>query len=104
MKRVIKGKVYNTDTAQEIARISYSHPGDFAYYDDRLYRTRRGAWFIAGEGGARSHWATSLGNGSVGGGEGIRVLDEDEALNFCERAHVDPDRMAELFPGRIEEA
>jgi hypothetical protein len=53
MRRVIDRKIYDTETAEEIADVSApcNDSGDFAYEETHLYRTKNGRWFIAGNGG-----------------------------------------------------
>ena len=40
MKKIINGKMYNTETAEYIGEDSYSNSRDFSYYCDELYRKR----------------------------------------------------------------
>lgn len=102
MKKVIGGKLYNTDTAELVGEWSNGHfRSDFHYCSEDLYRTKKGSWFIHGEGGALSKYAESHGNNRTNG-EAIEVVTQDEALEWCER-HLNPDEYAEHFPGMIEE-
>jgi hypothetical protein len=39
MKKIINGKIYNTDTATFIGNHQYANAGDFHYEDTDLYRT-----------------------------------------------------------------
>ncbi len=97
MKRIINGKIYNTDTAYRIGNFSTDcGPGDFRYEDTDLYKTKKGAYFISGEGGALSCWAKSCGNGQRGG-SGIKSMTTAEALIWCEFADIDSDIIAEHF-------
>ena len=89
MKQVIDGKTYNTETATEI----HNHnnglgKGDFRYLDESLYKTPKGRFFLAGEGGAMTRYAKSYGNTSTGG-SGIQAVDHDLALMWCEEHGVD---------------
>lgn len=103
MKKVIDGKVYNTETATRIAGDNSSYyPGDFQYEDTDLYKTKKGAFFLAGEGGPMSRWAEPLGNNGRTGGSGIEPLSLEEARAWCEANDVDADVIAEHFP--VEEA
>ncbi len=101
MKRSIEGKVYNTETATEICDISRGHSGDFEHVNAELYVTKKGAFFIAGWGGASTRFAksTSDGNGRVGS-DGIIPLSEREALEYCEEHAWD--KVEEFF--EVEEA
>jgi hypothetical protein len=97
MKAVIDGKVYNTDTATLIGEAS-SRVGrnDFRWFSECLYQTKKGAFFLAGEGGPMSRWAEEDGNTTYGGSD-VVVLTEAEALAWCEENDVDADEIAERF-------
>jgi hypothetical protein len=88
MRKIINGKSYDTETADFICDISgyggtLSH-SDFRFEDTDLYRTQKGAWFIAGKGGALSRWGKPYGNNGHIGGDGIRLVTEDEAKTLVE--------------------
>ena len=96
MKKVIDGKRYDTATATKIGDDSRFYCGDFRYRDETLYKTPRGRFFLAGEGGPMSRWARHEGNMSIGG-SGIIALDADDALYWCERAGIDADVIEKHF-------
>jgi len=96
MKRVIDGKIYNTDTAERIGTHGYSNFRDFRYENTDLYKTKKGAWFLCGEGGPLSRWSQSRGNEQTGG-SGIEALTTTEALAWCEAAGINADTIAEYF-------
>ncbi len=103
MKKIIGGKVYNTETATHIGTNStHLHRGDFAYEDEDLYVTKKGAFFLQGEGGPMSRWSQPCGSNGCTGGSGIQALGTSEALEWCEQNDVDPEVIAEHF--KIEEA
>jgi hypothetical protein len=98
MKKVIDGKVYNTETADVIAGWSNDlGGGDFNQCEESLYKTKKGQFFVAGSGGAMSRYSVSCGNNSWGGGEGMELLSEAEALAWCEEHDVDADEIAKHF-------
>jgi hypothetical protein len=102
MKRVIEGKIYNTDTATAIASFdSGHHSGDFDAERETLYVTKKGSYFIAGEGGANSRWAHHSGRGRCAGSD-IVVITKSEALNWCETHKVSADVISGHFD--LEEA
>src|SRR3990172_2422569 len=69
MKKVIDGKIYNTETAELLHEWDNGMYGnDFGRCEEALYRTKKGAYFIAGEGGAMSRYARSCGSNSTCGG------------------------------------
>jgi hypothetical protein len=103
MKKIIGGRVYNTETAELLGDDS-SHVGrsDFHWYEEGLYRTKKGAYFLAGEGGAMTGYAKSYdGGNSYGGGELLTLLTEAEAREWME-AHSTPDAYEAAF-GAAEE-
>jgi hypothetical protein len=103
MKKIIDGKIYDTKTATEVASYwNHLGTGDFRWYSEALYRTRRGNFFLSGEGGAMTRWSHSCGDNSVCGGEGIEPMSPDEAREWCEEHDVDADTIEEYF--EVEEA
>lgn len=103
MKKVIEGKLYNTETAEELASwhngCSYN---DFNYCREVLYRTKKGNYFIYGEGGAMSKYSRFCGNNSWDGGDDIVPLTIEEAKEWAE-THCSADNYCEIF-GKPEEA
>ncbi len=94
MKKVINGKTYRTHTAQLLVTLpSYFPQTDNKWHETRLYRTHRGAYFLAGEGGSLSRWAKITPRGAIPG-EGIEPLSKDEARAFAQYAGLSPDRFA----------
>jgi hypothetical protein len=102
MKQVIAGKLYDTETAEHIAKDSFGNHGDFKHWEESLCRTAKGAYFLAGSGGAMTRYATDLGNNSRGGGYEIVPLTEAEALQWCEDRKINPDVISDYF--KIEDA
>lgn len=85
MRRIIDGKLYDTSKAVLLGNRTESHPSDFHYCDESLYRTEKGTYFIAGEGGALSSYAGPIDNhGGRSGGEGLCVVCRDEARHWAE--------------------
>jgi hypothetical protein len=88
MKKIFAGRLYDTSTAQHICELpSAQDRRDFAWHDTALYRTKAGRFFLAGSGGPRSMWAESAGQNSWRGGQGLRVVDEQEARDYMEAAN-----------------
>lgn len=103
MKKIINGKVYNTESAEFIA--SHQTAGrqlgiDFDAVYEALYKTKRGAYFLVGE-GFNMPWGKSDGNGFCYG-ENIVALTEQETLEWCEKRQIDPDDIEGEF--QVEEA
>ncbi len=102
MKKIINGKMYNTETATEVGSWDngcfYS---DFHYCRETLYKKRTGEFFICGEGGAASCYAESCDGNSTCYGETIMPLSLQDAKEWVERK-LDADTYVELF-GEVEE-
>ena len=103
MKKIINGKMYNTETAKEIKTISHGDgPRDFRYYEETLFRKRTGEYFLAGEGGPMTKYARAVGQNGMRGGEGVIPLTYEEALAWAER-EMDADEYEDEF-GPVEES
>ena len=102
MKKVINGKVYDTETAELVARWSNGQStSDFDYCAEDLYRKRTGEFFIHGDGGASSKYAVSYGNGFWGGGEKITPLTYEAAQKWAEE-HLSGEKYEAIF-GEVAE-
>ena len=99
MKKIINGKMYDTETAKEIAGCYHGEgPRDFRHYSEKLYRKRTGEYFLAGEGGPMSHYAVTVSRNSWSGGEKIIPLTYKEATEWAEREMDAEDYEAEFGP------
>ncbi|HBF44041.1 MAG TPA: hypothetical protein DDY82_05580 [Clostridiales bacterium] len=56
MQKTIGKVLYDTENAKEIKRVSHSYFGDPAGYEEVLYQTEKGHYFIYGVGGAESKY------------------------------------------------
>ena len=105
MKRIINGRRFDTDTATEVASASgggYNF-SDFRYYEETLYRTPRGNWFLHGRGGASTRWSVAAPDGSRGGGENIHALSDAEALQWLEDAE-ETEAIEQWFADQVQDA
>jgi hypothetical protein len=82
MRKIINKKVYDTKTAEFVAEYhnGYSHR-DFRYVYERLYRSKKGQFFIHGEGGPLSRYSESYGN-HTSGIETIVLLTKEETYEW----------------------
>lgn len=104
MKKMMGGKTYNTETAEEIATWSNSYyRSDFHYCQETMYKTKRGAYFIHGKGGPLSQYRQPSGGRGWTGGEDILIMDKEAAFNWLQ--DTDQIEAAEKeFSDMIEEA
>ena len=104
MKKVIDGKLYNTDTADLIAEDDNGRPdNDVHHFRQELYKTKKGAWFVFREGGAMSAMQKRAGSNNFTGSEDIEALAEDEAFELLQDWN-DISALEEYFKDRIQEA
>ena len=102
MKRIINGKKYDTSTAKLIGRWRNGlSDGDFEYCNEELYRKRTGEFFLYGEGGPGSVYATTYGN-RWKYGETIIPFAEDSARAWCE-INLNADKYEAIF-GAVDDA
>lgn len=104
MKRIIKGKVYDTETAKKVASWYSSYArNDFHYYEEELYQKKTGEFFLYGDGNAASPYSKSCGQNEWCGSEKIVPLTFAEAQEWAEK-HLDGEDYCEIFGEPDEEA
>jgi hypothetical protein len=103
MRKVINGKVYDTTTATKLAEASYGNPSDFGYWEEALYRTAKGALFVAGEGGPKTKYAVSVAANEWSGGSAVTPVSEEEAMAWCQE-HGKTSVILTHFPQYVTEA
>ena len=103
MKQVIDGKIYDTETAEEIHAWSNGYYGsDFNHCRKTLYRTAKGAYFVHGIGGPLSEYREPAGDG-WNGGEDIIPLDRMDVIPWLEK-HEGAEVLIRDFAADLEEA
>lgn len=100
MKKIIDGKMYNTETAKELGYYQ-RNSCTFSRICEILYKTKKGNYFLDGCGGPQSKYAVYDGN-EVCGGEDIIPLSEEAARKWAEQ-YLEADVYVEEF-GEVEEA
>jgi hypothetical protein len=102
MKKIINGKLYNTETAREVARWSDGMSWrDFSHVEEVLYQKRTGEFFIHGQGGPASRYAERAATGGWDSGDKVIPLTWEEAREWAEE-HLDADEYQEIF-GEVAE-
>lgn len=95
MKKIIKGKIYDTGTAKLLAEYSCGSPSSFEFFREKLYQKKTGEFFIHGEGHAASKYAIYNGN-SWGPGEKIMPIGAKGAQEWAEE-NLDAEDYASIF-------
>ena len=96
MRKIINGRLYDTDTASKVGEYSYGYVGNFNYFCEALYCKRTGEYFIYGVGGAMSKYAESCGQNQWQGGSSIIPIGQDYARIWAEN-HLDADEYVAEF-------
>lgn len=96
MKKIINGKVYDTETAQVLGSWSNMSDRSFERIDETLYRKRTGEFFLHGEGGPMSRYAVQIEQNSWRGGEKITPLSWDDARAWVE-SHLNSEDYERIF-------
>jgi hypothetical protein len=101
IRRVIGGKVYDTDKASEVMVIvdRLGDSSDFHAEWTALYRTQKGAWFLAGEGGGCSRWKRDMSDRSFCQGSGIELINAHEAQQLLEKVKGPVEKYFEIEEG-----
>lgn len=95
MKRIIKGKRYNTETARLMGSWGNNRT-DFSYVHEELYCKKTGEFFLYGHGGPMSIYAEAVDQNSWIGGSDLRPLSYEAARDWAEH-HLDADEYEEIF-------
>ena len=101
MKKIINGKLYNTDTAKRLGEWVNDITDNLHWVSETLYQKQRGEFFLHGEGGPSSKYAESIGQGSWSSGEKIIPLSYDAAQAWAEE-YLDANAYQAAF-GPVEE-
>lgn len=101
MKKIIRNKKYDTDTAKLVAEWEHDYPSDFTYFCETLYKKRTGEYFLYGKGNAASKYAQSAGDNRWASGSTIIPLTYESARQWAED-HMDADDYEREF-GVVDE-
>lgn len=102
MKKIINGKVYDTETAKNCGEWESSpYRNDFSWFCETLFQKKTGEFFIYGQGNAASPFAQVLSQNVRCSGEKITPIAYVEAQEWAEE-HLDGDGYITLF-GEPEE-
>jgi len=81
MRKLIDGKIYDTEKAEKIVSASWGDFNSFWWTQETLYRTAAGKWFFLGEGGPHSKYKIIM-HGSVGAGRTLVALCDSDVLEW----------------------
>ncbi len=102
MKKIINGRMYNTDTAKRLCGADNGCScRDFSYWEEALYQKKTGEFFLYGEGGPMSKYSRSCGQNEWCGGYEIKPLSNEKAREWVE-LNATADEYIEIF-GEVDE-
>lgn len=103
MKKIINGKVYDTNTAEPVGSWDNGCScSDFGYFGEDLYRKRTGEFFLHGTGGPMSKYSVSYGDNEWGGGEKIIPLSYEASREWAE-SHLTAEKYEAIFGEVVED-
>lgn len=103
MKKIIKGKVYDTETAKRLAFWeNMADARDPHRVEETLYRKKTGEYFVLGSGGGLTRYAEAVEQNRWTGGERIMPLSYEEATRWAEE-HLDGDEYEAIFGAVVED-
>lgn len=84
--RIVKNrKIYDTENAKEVTRYHLHNKNNISWFDESLYLTPNGSWFLAGEGGPLSQYGIDLGQGEKEGRRKLTPMSVSEVIAWLER-------------------
>lgn len=102
MNKIIKGKRYNTETAELIGTYENNEPQKSdLWVKEELYRKRTGEFFLACQGGALTEYGIISVNGTDKPGEELNPITAECAAEWCEE-NLTGDEYEKIF-GPVEE-
>jgi hypothetical protein len=103
MKKIIKNKAYDTETAKELGSWSnMADYGNFSQFSETLYRKKTGEFFLYGKGGPMTKYAVAEGSNSWRGGSRIMPLSFQEAREWAEE-HLSGEEYEAIFGEVVED-
>lgn len=96
MKKVINGKVYDTDTARKVGCFDYGLGDRISGWSETLYVKRTGEYFLLGEGGPGSKYSVCTGVNESSGSTKIFPLSYNDACKWAEDNLDGDDYIAEF--------
>ena len=97
MKKIIKGKLYDTTTAKELGWWeNIQDVRNFSHFSETLYRKRTGEFFLYGKGGPSTKYSQRVDQNCWSGGEDIIPVSAENARSWAEE-RLDADDYEKIF-------
>ena len=97
MKKIIKGRMYDTTTAKELGWWeNIQDVRNFSHFSETLYRKRTGEFFLYGKGGPSTKYSQRVDQNCWSGGEDIIPVSAENARSWAEE-HLDADNYEKIF-------
>lgn len=85
MRKIINGKMYNTETAEKLTSWEHSYRSQVDWYEEMLYKKKTGEYFLYGNGNAGSKYARETSQNCYSPDETIIPITESTARRLVER-------------------
>ena len=85
MRRVVKGRVIDTDRMQKLAEVKFGNLTDYNYvWEELFYDAQTKSFYLYGRGGAASRYAEAVGVNQWSEGEKLMKITKGLALQWLE--------------------
>lgn len=102
MKKIINGKLYNTETARMIGTwCNGTDRSDLSWVEETLHQKKTGEFFFHGVGGPNTRYAQQTDDTHWSGGEAITLVGYEDARQWAED-HLTADQYQAVF-GEVAE-
>ena len=103
MRQTIRGKLYDSDTAKEVAKAQTGSAEDPSCFTERLLRKKTGEFFLHGSGGPSSKYAVPFQGGTWQSGERLTPLTYAQADRWARENLTHPAYLAAFGPPKNDE-
>ena len=96
MKKIINGRLYDTETAKLIGGWSNGFSSsDFHYCTEDIYQKKNGEYFLHGSGGAMSRYGKSYGGGMCGSQDIVPMTEKE--IKIWAETHLTAEEYMKLY-------
>ena len=103
MLTIVDGRRYDTEKSTLIANYRWGAVNDFKHYDEDLYKTKRGNYFLSGFGGPASPYRRPQDGGGWTDGYKVIPLSPEEAFEWAQK-HMRAEDVEREFGEQISDA
>jgi len=103
MRRVVKGRVIDTERMTKLAEVKFGNLTDYNYvWEELFYDSQTKSFYLYGRGGAASRYAEPVGINQWSEGEKLSRLTKGLALQWLEENQISIDEELEKILEEVE--